>query len=90
MRKQPDGFFDCSGTATANGTPASSATPSSPGGAPEFRCRANIKDYQMSMDGDLLRDNFSPRSLARTSIFTLAGHLGSKDVTPLSRLRKSN
>jgi len=64
-----------------NGTPASSATPSSPGGAPNFRVPVpNIKDYQMSIGRRSPGGTIShPDRWAKDVYLTLAGHLGSKD-----------
>ena len=67
-------------TASANASPgaASSSSPASgamefPGGVP------NIKDYQVSMDGDLIRGQFLTQIAGKDVYLTLAGHLGSKD-----------
>ncbi len=67
-------------TASANTSPgaASSSSPASgamefPGGVP------NIKDYQVSMDGDLIRGQFLTQIAGKDVYLTLAGHLGSKD-----------
>lgn len=63
----------------ANGT-AAATPPSAPGGAPEFPGAVpNIKDYQMSMDGDVLRGQFLTQIAGKDVYLTLAGHLGSKD-----------
>lgn len=69
-----------SSTASANTSPgaASSSAPASgamefPGGVP------NIKDYQVSMDGDLIRGQFLTQIAGKDVYLTLAGHLGSKD-----------
>jgi len=39
----------------------------------------NIKDYQVSMDGDLIRGQFLTQIAGKDVYLTLAGHLGSKD-----------
>ena len=39
----------------------------------------NIKDYQVSMDGDLVRGQFLTQIAGKDVYLTLAGHLGSKD-----------
>ena len=39
----------------------------------------NIKDYQVSMDGDLVRGQFLTQIAGRDVYLTLAGHLGAKD-----------
>ena len=57
--------------------PTSSAAPSAstqfPGGVP------NIKDYQVSMDGDLVRGQFLTQIAGKDVYLTLAGHIGAKD-----------
>lgn len=54
---------------------APSATPAAefPGAVP------NIKDYQVSMDGDIVRGQFLTQIAGKDVYLTLAGHLGSKD-----------
>ena len=65
--------------ATASGS-ASPASPATSGGAPEFPGAVpNIKDYQLSMDGDVLRGQFLTQIAGKDVYLTLAGHLGSKD-----------
>jgi hypothetical protein len=62
---------------TATGTPSSSS-PASP--AMEFPGAVpSIKDYQVSMDGDLVRGQFLTQIAGKDVYLTLAGHLGSKD-----------
>ena len=39
----------------------------------------NIKDYQVSMDGDVVRGQFLTQIAGKDVYLTLAGHLGSKD-----------
>ena len=39
----------------------------------------NIKDYQISMDGDIVRGQFLTQIAGKDVYLTLAGHLGSKD-----------
>lgn len=59
-----------------------STTPNSPapGGAMEFPGAVpNIKDYQVSMDGDIVRGQFLTQIAGKDVYLTLAGHLGSKD-----------
>ena len=60
---------------SANSGPATpaSATTEFPGAVP------NIKDYQVSMDGDLVRGQFLTQIAGKDVYLTLAGHLGSKD-----------
>jgi hypothetical protein len=62
---------------SSSGTP-SSTSPASPamafpGAVP------NIKDYQVSMDGDIVRGQFLTQIAGKDVYLTLAGHLGSKD-----------
>jgi hypothetical protein len=58
-------------------SPATSAPPSGPmdfpGPVP------NIKDYQVSMDGDVVRGQFLTQIAGKDVYLTLAGHLGAKD-----------
>jgi hypothetical protein len=62
---------------SSNGSSASpaSATPATefPGAVP------NIKDYQVSMDGDVVRGQFLTQIAGKDVYLTLAGHLGAKD-----------
>ena len=39
----------------------------------------NIKDYQVSMDGDIVRGQFLTQIAGKDVYLTLAGHLGAKD-----------
>jgi hypothetical protein len=69
--------------AAAAGAPAnpngSSATPA-PGSSMEFSGPVpNIKDYQVSMDGDIVRGQFLTQIAGKDVYLTLAGHLGAKD-----------
>jgi hypothetical protein len=68
-------------TTTASGpatVPASGA--STPGSPTEFPGAVpNIKDYQVSMDGDLVRGQFLTNIAGKDVYLTLAGHLGAKD-----------
>jgi hypothetical protein len=67
-------------------TPANTST-SSPSGNPAFTSGStefpgavpNIKDYQVSMDGDIVRGQFLTQIAGKDVYLTLAGHLGSKD-----------
>jgi hypothetical protein len=59
-------------SATPNSSPASGAM-EFPGAVP------NIKDYQVSMDGDIIRGQFLTQIAGKDVYLTLAGHLGSKD-----------
>jgi hypothetical protein len=59
-------------------SPSSASSPASP--AMEFPGAVpNIKDYQVSMDGDLIRGQFLTQIAGKDVYLTLAGHLGSKD-----------
>ncbi len=50
------------------------------GGSMEFPGAVpNIKDYQVSMDGDILRGQFLTQIAGKDVYLTLAGHLGAKD-----------
>ncbi len=59
------------------------AQPRMPGeGESEVRMNSavpNIKDYQVSMDGDIVRGQFLTQIAGKDVYLTLAGHLGSKD-----------
>ena len=66
-------------TTSSSSSPAASASNAS-GSPTEFPGAVpNIKDYQVSMDGDIVRGQFLT-NIAGTDVYqTLAGHLGSKD-----------
>jgi len=77
---QAAGALPAATSTSANGatnTPSSSPTASPamafPGAVP------NIKDYQVSMDGDVVRGQFLTQIAGKDVYLTLAGHLGSKD-----------
>ena len=57
----------------STGAPAASPAMEFPGAVP------NIKDYQVSMDGDIVRGQFLTQIAGKDVYLTLAGHLGSKD-----------
>ena len=59
-------------SAPSNSSPANPAL-EFPGTVP------NIKDYQVSMDGDIVRGQFLTQIAGKDVYLTLAGHLGSKD-----------
>ena len=69
--------------AQAAGTlPASGSSPgaSSPGASMEFPGPVpTVKDYQVSMDGDLVRGQFVTQIAGKDVYLTLAGHVGAKD-----------
>ncbi|MGA2966323.1 MAG: hypothetical protein ABSD64_08930 [Terriglobales bacterium] len=58
---------------TSSGAPSTGPAMEFPGAVP------NIKDYQVSMDGDLMRGQFLTQIAGKDVYLTLAGHLGSKD-----------
>lgn len=64
-------------TSSNSSNPSPSSAPSSsmefPGPVP------NIKDYQVSMDGDVVRGQFLTQIAGKDVYLTLAGHLGAKD-----------
>jgi hypothetical protein len=62
-----------SSSAPANSTPVASPAMEFPGAVP------NIKDYQVTMDGDVVRGQFLTQIAGKDVYLTLAGHLGSKD-----------
>jgi hypothetical protein len=61
------------GGSTSAGPPSAGSTMEFPGAVP------NIKDYQVSMDGDIVRGQFLTQIAGKDVYLTLAGHLGSKD-----------
>ena len=66
----------------AGGTAASpnGSTTQAPSGSMEFPGPVpNIKDYQVSMDGDIVRGQFLTQIAGKDVYLTLAGHLGAKD-----------
>ena len=78
---EASGLLPATTAASAN-TSASSPSANSPGasGAKEFPGAVpNIKDYQVSMDGDIVRGQFLTQIAGKDVYLTLAGHLGSKD-----------
>jgi len=64
--------------ANLSGNPPTNPSPAN--GAMEFPGAVpNIKDYQVSMDGDIVRGQFLTQIAGKDVYLTLAGHLGSKD-----------
>lgn len=63
------------GPSTSSPSGSSPASPAMefPGAVP------SIKDYQVSMDGDIVRGQFLTQIAGKDVYLTLAGHLGSKD-----------
>jgi hypothetical protein len=78
---QAAGMLPANGsTSGASSNPNGSATSPSPSGSMEFPGPVpNIKDYQVSMDGDVVRGQFLTQIAGKDVYLTLAGHLGSKD-----------
>lgn len=70
-----------SGGAAPGALPAdASSTSPDAGGAMQFPGAVpNIKDYQVSMDGDIVRGQFLTQIAGKDVYLTLAGHLGAKD-----------
>lgn len=72
-------------SSASTSSPASSNTNGygaspTPNGSMEFPGAVpNIKDYQVSMDGDIVRGQFLTQIAGKDVYLTLAGHLGSKD-----------
>jgi hypothetical protein len=58
---------------TSTSSPPASGSMEFPGAVP------NIKGYQVSMDGDIVRGQFLTQIAGKDVYLTLAGHLGSKD-----------
>jgi hypothetical protein len=80
---QAAGLLPATTAAPANTTSGpSNASSSNPSATPatEFPGAVpNIKDYQVSMDGDIVRGQFLTQIAGKDVYLTLAGHLGSKD-----------
>jgi len=78
---QAAGLLPATTPAPANtSTSSPSANPPSASGSTEFPGAVpNIKDYQVSMDGDIVRGQFLTQIAGKDVYLTLAGHLGSKD-----------
>src|SRR6202158_3357913 len=77
---EASGLLPATTTVPANTSASSpSANPSGASGAMEFPGAVpNIKDYQVSMDGDIVRGQFLTQIAGKDVYLTLAGHLGSK------------
>lgn len=80
---QAAGLMPAAGAANSPSSSSSSTTPSSSSpasGSMEFPGAVpDIKDYQVSMDGDIVRGQFLTQIAGKDVYLTLAGHLGSKD-----------
>jgi hypothetical protein len=76
----PNGSTSPSSSGEASSNTSGSAPSTSPSGSVEFPGPVpNIKDYQVSMDGDIVRGQFLTQIAGKDVYLTLAGHLGSKD-----------
>ncbi|HVM94579.1 MAG TPA: hypothetical protein VMT67_17285 [Terriglobales bacterium] len=68
------------GTLAASANTSAPSSPSGSGGSMNFPGPVpDVKDYQVSMDGDLVRGQFLTQIAGKDVYLTLAGHLGSKD-----------
>ena len=77
---QAAGLLPATTTAAANTSTSAPSSPSPSGPAMEFPGPVpNIKDYQVSMDGDIVRGQFLTQIAGKDVYLTLAGHLGAKD-----------
>jgi hypothetical protein len=66
--------------APASPAPANNSAPAQPSGSMEFPGSVpDIKDSQVSMDGDLVRGQFLTQIAGKDVYLTLVGHLGAKD-----------
>jgi hypothetical protein len=75
---QAAGLMPSPAPANTSTSAPSSSSPAS--GAMEFPGAVpNIKDYQVSIDGDIVRGQFLTQIAGKDVYLTLAGHLGSKD-----------
>ncbi len=79
---QAAGLLPTATAANASTNPSASSAPSSSDASPAMEFPGavpNIKDYQVSMDGDIVRGQFLTQIAGKDVYLTLAGHLGSKD-----------
>jgi len=80
--EQAAGLLPTATPANASTNPSASSAPSSSDASPAMEFPGavpNIKDYQISMDGDIVRGQFLTQIAGKDVYLTLAGHLGSKD-----------
>lgn len=64
----------------ASAAPGANGPAAAPNGSMEFPGPVpNIKDYQVSMDGDVVRGQFLTQIAGKDVYLTLAGHLSAKD-----------
>lgn len=67
-------------SSTSERSTGNSSSPAPASGGMEFPGAVpNIKDYQVSMDGDVVRGQFLTQIAGKDVYLTLAGHLSSKD-----------
>ncbi len=77
---QAAGLLPAATPAPANSSSNAPSGPSPASPAMEFPGAVpNIKDYQVSMDGDIVRGQFLTQIAGKDVYLTLAGHLGAKD-----------
>jgi len=77
---QAAGVLPATTAAPANSSTSAPSSPSPAGPATEFPGAVpNIKDYQVTMDGDIVRGQFLTQIAGKDVYLTLAGHLGAKD-----------
>ncbi len=67
------------GAAATPGSGSGTAVPASSGGIEFPGPVPTVKDYQVSMDGDIARGQFLTQIAGKDVYLTLAGHLGAKD-----------
>jgi hypothetical protein len=61
-------------------TPSGTSTPGAESAGAEFPGAVpNVKDYQVTMDGDIVKGQFLTQIAGKDVYVTLAGHLGAKD-----------
>ena len=76
------GLAQAAGLAPATTPAPANASTGAPSTGPSIEFSgavSNIKDYQVSMDGDLVRGQFLTQIAGKDVYLTLAGHLGAKD-----------
>jgi hypothetical protein len=78
--EQAAGLLPAAAPSAADTSGTTVVTTAAPGPATEFPGAVpNVKDYQVSMDGDIVRGQFLTQIAGKDVYLTLAGHLGSKD-----------
>jgi hypothetical protein len=71
-----------SSSGAPSGSSSSSPSPSSSAASPAMEFPGSVpsvKDYEVSLDGDIVRGQFLTQIAGKDVYLTLAGHLGSKD-----------